>query len=69
MTKLYVKCGGLMEDPDWHWEEIGEADGETLREVCDNLAAKDIGFASEYNSTYLTYWGWELSLTKPTSAV
>lgn len=64
MTKLYVRAGGLMEDPEFHWEEMGEAEGTTLKEVCDNLAAKDPGFAAEYNPEYLTYWGWRLSLTK-----
>lgn len=64
MTKLYVKMGGLMEDPDWRWEEIGEADGQTLKEVCDNLASKDFRFTGEYNPQHLTFWGWKLSLSK-----
>lgn len=64
MPKIYVKVGGLMEDPIYHWELLGEADGNTLREACDNLAKKDWRFALEYDPKTLTYWAWELSLTK-----
>lgn len=62
MTALYCKMGGLMEDPGFHWEKIGEADGDTLKEVADTLALEDAEFARHYNQERLTYWGWRLSL-------
>ena len=49
--KLYCLQGGLMEDPNWRWEYIGEAEGETLMEVADNYALKNLEFAEYYNPT------------------
>lgn len=62
MTTRTIYClqGGLMEDPKWHWEKIGEANGDTLKECCDNLAKNDAEFAKYYNPNTLGYWGWEL---------
>jgi hypothetical protein len=37
MRTVYIKCGGLMEDPEWHWEVFGEGEGETLDEVMDDI--------------------------------
>lgn len=59
---LWVKAGGIMEDPEFHWDQIGKAEGSTLKEVCDNLAAKTPSFAQYYDPDTLTYWGWKLSL-------
>lgn len=60
--KIWVKQGGLMEDPDWHWEPVGEAEGNTLQEACNNLAAQNAGFAKYYNPETLSFWGWQLKL-------
>ena len=62
MTTLFCLQGGLMEDPDFHWERIGIAAGSSTKEVADNLALKDPDFAKYYNPTSVTYWGWELSI-------
>lgn len=62
MRTLYVKQGGLMEDPEWHWEVAGEGEGETLKEVADDLARRDPGFRGLYDPEQLTMWGWRLAL-------
>lgn len=62
MPILLCQEGGLMEDPDFHWEEIGEAEGTTTKEVADNLAKKDKFFAQYYDSKNLTFWGWKLKI-------
>lgn len=51
-----------MEDPIFHWEVVGEASGNTLKEVADNVSAKDPEFAKYYDPNTLTFWGWQLSL-------
>lgn len=62
MAIIMCRQGGLMEDPAFHWEQIGEAEGTTLREACDNLAKKDPEFAKYYNPETISYWGWKLAL-------
>jgi hypothetical protein len=63
MKIVMCKQGGLMEDPEWHWEQIGEGEGETLEEVCDNIASKDPSFAAHYSKKHgISFWGWELAL-------
>jgi len=62
MTILMCEKGGLMEDPAFHWEKIGEAEGSTVKEVADNLAKKDKDFAKYYDPKTVTYWGWELKI-------
>lgn len=56
------ELGGLMEDPDFHWEIIGKAEGDTVKEVADNLTKKDINFAKYYNPKTVTYFGWRLKI-------
>ena len=46
---LFCEEGGIMEDPEFHWEVIGKAEGNTTKEVADNLAAKDKDFAKYYD--------------------
>ena len=62
MTILMCEEGGLMEDPNLHWEQIGEAEGSTTQEVADNLAKKDEGFAGNYDPESVTLWGWRLKI-------
>lgn len=68
MTVLYCRQGGLMGDPAFHWEKIGEADGSSLKEVADALALKDPEFARCYNPERITFWGWQLSIEPPAPA-
>lgn len=62
MKTLYCKQGGMMEDPDWHWEVIGQAEGETLKEVADNYAKTDAEFKKFYEPQSITMYGWKLSI-------
>lgn len=63
MRTIYIKCGGLMEDPDWHWEVFGEGNGNTLAEVMEDFLSRNEGYRSCYDPESCTYWGWQLSLT------
>lgn len=51
-----------MGDANFHWEPIGEANGETTKEVADSLAQKYKRFAKDYDPDTVTYWGWKLSI-------
>jgi hypothetical protein len=62
MKTLFCRKGGLMEDPEFHWESIGEGEGNTTREVADDLAKRDKAFARDYDPTGPSYWGWKLSI-------
>jgi hypothetical protein len=68
MGKIYCKMGGLMEDPNFHWEYIGSTNGKTPQEVCDNYAKEHPEFDKDYKITFykkekiLSYWGWELKV-------
>lgn len=62
MPILMCELGGLMEDSYFHWEIIGEAEGDTVKEVADNLTKKDINFAKYYNPKTVTYFGWRLKI-------
>lgn len=62
MTTLYCRQGGLIEDPDWHWEVIGKTEGFTTKEVADNLALLDTEFAKNYDPITVTFYGWKLSI-------
>ncbi len=61
---VYIKCGGLMEDPMFHWEVLGEGEGDTLKEVMADILTREPSLASLYNEEYGTVWGWSLSLTR-----
>ena len=58
---LGLKCGGLMEDPEWHIEEGTEVSGKDLKEAKDNWAAK-IGRdkLETWNPGNQTVWGWNV---------
>ena len=62
MTILICEEDGLMEDPNFHWEKIGEADGSTAKEVADNLAKKDEGFAGNYDPESVIFWRCRLKI-------
>lgn len=64
LVTIYCKMGGIMEDPDFHWEPIGKAPGATLKEACDNLAVIDSEFKRDYDPTTMTFWGWKLGEAK-----
>jgi hypothetical protein len=59
---LWCRQGGLMEDPGWHWEQMGEGRGNTVREVADDFAEHNPKFAEYYDREFLSYWGWTLAL-------
>jgi len=53
---IYIKGGGLMEDPNFHWERHGSAPGVDEKDACLNLFKNDKLFDAET----MTYWGWQL---------
>lgn len=68
MAEVWCEMGGLMEDPEFHWEKIGEAPGNSEEEVYQNLAIQDPDFAEHYSpanpavGSCHSYWGWRLCI-------
>ena len=53
---IYIRAGGLMEDPEFHWERHGVSAGETPVEACVNLFKGD----KLFDAKTMTVWGWQL---------
>ena len=59
---LGLRCGGLMEDPEFHVEHIRTIEADSLN-AAKQLWAETTGHANEsWNSTTKTYWGWDVVL-------
>jgi hypothetical protein len=53
---IYIRGGGLMEDPCFHWDRHGIAAGETPADACVNLFKND----KLFDAKTMTVWGWKL---------
>ena len=53
---IYMRAGGLMEDPEFHWERHGFSAGLDAKEACMNLFKND----NLFDHKTMTYWGWLL---------
>jgi hypothetical protein len=58
MYKLGLKCGGLMEDPDWHIQDKEVVEANSLREAKDKWAEKTYNNGSSWDPNSQTVWGW-----------
>ena len=59
MYTLGLRCGGLMEDPDWHIEFVKSVYAKDLKEAKDkwaNITKQDIN--DDWNPKSQTVWGW-----------
>ena len=56
--KIYIRWGGLMEDPIFRWEFHGIGEGHTPEEACDELYKHRCN--DTYDSTSKTDWGMKL---------
>lgn len=54
--KIYVRTGGLMEDPDFRWTLYGTAIGNTPQEAAIHLFKND----STFTTSTMTLWGWQI---------
>jgi hypothetical protein len=50
---IYIKAGGLMEDPNFHWELHGSAAGMDEKDACRNLFKDD----KLFDAKTMTVWG------------
>ena len=57
LVKLFANLVGIEKGGKYQEAYLGEAPGNTLQEVCDNLAKADTQFRFYYNAKELTYWG------------
>ena len=53
---IYIKAGGLMEDPDFHWERYGVGVGETPQAACIHCFKDD----KLFDAKSMTIWGWQM---------
>ncbi len=70
MTReIWLQEGGLMEDPQLHWEPFFKTDKETVLKACEARAEKDPEFAKYYKSCNgtPTYWGWRMKFKEDIS--
>jgi hypothetical protein len=58
---LSLRTGGLMEDPDWHYDRIRVVEADNLREAKGKYAQL-FGFdnTTDWNAKDQTYWGWSI---------
>jgi hypothetical protein len=58
---LSLRTGGLMEDPEWHYEGIKSVEASSLKEA-KNKYAEFRGFLKNpnWNSDKQTLWRWEI---------
>lgn len=52
--EIYVRTGGLMEDPIFRWTLHGPSQGETPKDAAINLFKTD----STFSVSTMTLWGW-----------
>lgn len=59
--RLGLKCGGLMEDPEWHIEMIRDVEANSLKEAKDKWAEiTGENKLNTWNTESQTVWGWEI---------
>ena len=57
---LGLRCGGLMEDPDWHIEYIASVEADDLNDAKDKWAEVTGHKGEFWDEKRKTYWGWEV---------
>ena len=63
---LALRTGGLMEDPEWHYDRILIVEVDSIREAKDKYAdLTDLRPSEHWNPDAQTYWGWEIVGIKP----
>lgn len=53
---IYIRAGGLMEDPEFHWDKYGIGAGNTPKEAAINALKND----KLFDEKTMTVWGWKL---------
>ena len=58
---LGLRMGGLMEDPEWHVEDVRIVEAESLTEAKQKWA-EEVGLADkrDWDAEHKTYWGWSV---------
>jgi hypothetical protein len=58
---LALRTGGLMEDPDWHYQNIATIRAHSLKEAKDIWAEKQ-GYIKDkdWDKVQQTWWGWSV---------
>ena len=63
--KLGLLCGGLMEDPKWHLEEIIEIKANNLKDAKNNWARyTGLNKLKDWNAERQTYFGWNIKVVE-----
>ena len=64
MERVYnigLRCGGLMEDPEWHIKMIRPILADSLESAIDKWAEiTGENKKSTWNATFRTVWGWSV---------
>lgn len=59
--RIGLRCGGLMEDPLWHHEDILEITSDSLENAINQWATLSANDKSPYwNPTHRSLWGWSV---------
>ena len=59
--KLALKTGGLMEDPEWHYENILVIESDNLYDAKNKYAELTYLVGKpDWNAKQQTYWGWQI---------
>ena len=53
---IYIRAGGLMEDPRFHWERHAIGEGNSPKEAAINALKND----ELFNEQTMTVWGWQI---------
>lgn len=58
---LSLRTGGLMEDPEWHYDDIRSIEANDLKEAKQKYAElTGLTEKQEWNPTTQCLWGWEI---------
>lgn len=56
-----LRCGGLMEDPEWHIEDVKEIIANNLKEAKDKwVTITESDESADWNTKPQTVWGWRV---------
>jgi len=67
---LSLRTGGLMEDPEWHYENIRTIEANSLKEAKQKYADETgISKDKSWNAENQTLWGWSIVGVRPLEEV